>query len=639
MKLFEKGNIGKVVLKNRIVMAPMGTPADIDGGFTEGNIDYYVERAKGGTGLIITGCTVVNEDFEPRPCNLHNNFHQNDRMGLLADKIHQYGAKLCVQLSPGIGRMNFIDPFTPPYSASAVPSYAFPELICREMPIDGIKRLVKDMGYSASLCQRAGVDMVEVHAYGGYLIDQFTSAYWNKRTDEYGGSFENRTRFLREIIEEIRNSCGKDFPIAVKLTIDSIYPQEERPFEEGKQLAKMLSNMGISLLHVGRGSYFCRFRMVSSVYQPQGFDLEAIKEIKELVPDIPIMGHGKLNHPDVAEKAIAEGYMDYVAIGHGLLADPHWSNKVKKKQFDDIVPCIGCGECHYNAMNGKILSCAVNPCSGHEKDYALTGAHDKKKVLVIGAGPGGMKAAITAAQRDFEVAIWEKRNILGGEMAAAGSPRFKQDVAEHVAYLTNQLKKYDIDLRMGITANVDAVKVCNPDFVVVATGAEPVVLKVPGYDKSHVTLAEKVLLEENDIGQNVVVVGGGLVGCETAVELSMQGKNVTIIEMLDDILKVAAHFVANDQNLRHLVTESSVNIMTGAKLTEIKDDSVLVETSEGLKEILCDNVVFAVGYRSDHTLYDQICEAGFECVQIGDNVKPGKIMDAIHAGYHSIRVL
>lgn len=639
MKLFEQGKIGNFTTKNRIVMSPMGSPADIDGGFTLGNIDYYAERAKGGTGLIITGCTVVSEEFEPRPCNLHNNFHQNDRMGLLADRIHQYGSKLCVQLSPGIGRMNFIDPFTPPYSASEVPSYAFPDLICREMPAEGIKHLVKAMGYSASLCKRAGVDMVQVHAYGGYLIDQFTSSFWNHRTDEYGGNFENRTRFLREIIEEIRKTCGSDYPIAVKLTVDSIYPEEERPFEEGKQLAKLLESMGIALIQVGRGSYSCRFRMVSSVYQPEGFDMDAVKKIKELVPNIPIMGHGKMNHADLAEKAIAEGYMDYVGIAHGLLADPQWANKVKKNQLDQIIPCIGCGECHYNAMNGKILSCAVNPCTGHERDYALTPATEKKKILVIGAGPGGMKAAITAAQRGFEVSLWEKNQFLGGEMSAAGAPRFKKDVADHVAYLAHQVKIHAIDVQMGKCATIEDVKAYNPDFVVVSTGSNPVIIRVPGYDRPNVALAEKVLLKEVEVGQNVAVIGGGLVGCETALELRMQGKNVTVIEMLDDILKVAAHFVANDQNLRYLVKESGMKLMTSSKLTEILDDGVMVETSEGLMKVPCDNVVFAVGFRSDHTLYEQISAAGFDCVDIGDNEKPGKIINAVHAGYHSIRVL
>lgn len=638
MNLFQKGKIGNLTIKNRIAMAPMGQPADIDGGFTQSNIDYLVERAKGGTGLIITGCTVCSEEFEPRPCNLHNDFHQNDRLGKLADQIHMYGAKLCMQLSPGIGRMNFIDPFTPPYSSSPVPSYAFPDLICKEMPAEGVKHLVKAMGYSAQLAMRAGVDMIEVHAYGGYLIDQFTSAYWNKRTDEYGGSFENRTRFLREIIEEIRKNCGKNFPIAVKLTVDSI-DGPERPFEEGIALAKMLEEMKIDLLHVGRGDYSCRWRMVSSVYQPEGFDLEAVKEIRKAVPSLPIMAHGKLNHPEAAERAVREGIADFVAIGHGLLADAHWANKVREHKQDDINPCIGCGECHFNAMNGKILSCAVSPTTGYEKEYALTKAETNKRIMVIGGGPGGMKAAITAAKRGFEVILWEKNSYLGGEMAAAGAPRFKKDVQAQVDYLIRELYRHNVDVRLGAEAGLPEVQEYKPDLVIAAAGARPIILPVPGNDGENVKLAEEVLLGRQTVGDRVVVVGGGLVGCETGAELAFQGKKVVIVEMMDDILKTAAHFVANDQNLRYLVKQSGLTAETGAKLTEIRKDSVVVEKDGELKTIQCDDVVFAVGFRSAHSLAEEIEEAGFKVVEIGDYVKPGKIIHAIHQGYHALRVL
>ncbi|MBA4699694.1 MAG: FAD-dependent oxidoreductase [Ruminococcus sp.] len=638
MDIFTKCNIGNVTIKNRIALAPMGQPADIDGGFTQSNIDYLVERAKGGTGLIITGCTVCSEEFEPRPCNLHNDFHQNDRLGKLADQLHMYGAKLCLQLSPGIGRMNFIDPFTPPYSASPVPSYAFPELTCKEMPTAGVKSLVKAMGYSAQLAKQAGVDMVEVHAYGGYLIDQFTSAYWNKRTDEYGGSFENRTRFLREIIAEIRKTCGEDFPIAVKLTIDSV-DDPERPLAEGIALAQALEALNIDLLHVGRGGYSCRWRMVSSVYQPEGFDLAAMPEIRKAVPSLKIMAHGKLNHAAIAEKAVSEGLVDFVAIGHGLLAEPHWVNKVQNNKMDEINPCIGCGECHFNAMKGKILSCAVNPTTGYEKEYALTPAGHKHKIMVIGGGPGGMKTAITAAKRGFEVTLWEKNTYLGGEMAAAGAPRFKKDVKANVQYMIQEIYKHRIDVKYGKEVTLADVRENAPDLVVVATGASPIVIPVPGKDLPHVKIAEDVLLEKESVGQKVVVIGGGLVGCETGAELAYQGKDVVIVEMMDDILKTAAHFVANDQNLRYLVKQSGVDTWTSAKLTEIQSDGVIVEKDNKLQKIPCDNVVFAVGFRADHSLAEQIEEAGFHVVTIGDNVKPGKIIDAVHQGYHAIRVL
>ena len=557
---------------------------------------------------------------------------------MVAERVHMYGAKFGIQLSPGIGRMNWIDPHTPPYSASPCPNYYKPELICREMPTEGVKSLVRAMGESAKLAKAAGVDIIEIHAYGGYLIDQFTSAKWNHRTDEYGGSFENRQRFLMEIVDSVRAACGKDYPIAVKMTLDSV-DDEERPIEEGLAIAKRLAEKKIDLIHFGRGAYSCRWRMVSSVYQPVGFDLDAADKVRAVIGDIPLMVHGKLNHAEVAEAALQKGTVDLVAIGHGMIADPHWANKVRKNKLDEIVPCIGCGECHFNAMKGRARPCAVNPLCMHENEFELTPAKESKRVLVIGAGPGGMKAAAAAAQRGFDVALWEKNDYMGGIMAAAGAPRFKKDVKDQVEYLIRQVYKNKIDVCLGKTATLEDVKEYNPDFVVVATGANPVVIPVPGYEKPNVSTAVPVLLKQRAVGQRVVVVGGGEVGCELSTELYMQGKDVTMVEILPEILLTTDHFVANDQNIRYLVEHSGVNIMTGTKLTEVLDDGVIMEIGGEKKRIGCDSVVFAAGFRPDHSLYRAIKDAGFEVVQIGDNIKPGKVIDAIHQGYHTIRVL
>jgi len=379
--------------------------------------------------------------------------------------------------------------------------------------------------------------------------------------------------------------------------------------------------------------------MVSSVYQPVGFDLDAAAKVREVIGDLPLMAHGKLNHSAVAEKALQDGTLDLIAIGHGLTADPYWANKVKKGQEDEIVPCIGCGECHFGGMKGRARPCAVNPLCMHENEYELTPATEKKRVLVIGAGPGGMKAAISAAQRGFEVSLWEKNQRTGGIMSAAGAPSFKADVKAQVDYLTRQVKKHAIDLQLGKEATAEDVKAFNPDFVVVAAGANPVVIPVPGHDKPHVSTAVPVLLKEKEVGQRVVVVGGGEVGCELSSELRLQGKDVTMIELLDDILLTADHFVANDQNIRYLVEHSGTNILCSTKLTEILDDGVIVERNGEMEKIPCDSVVFAAGFRADHSLYKAIKATGVECIQVGDNIKPGKIIDAIHQSYHAIRVL
>lgn len=638
MKLFEEIKIGSMTLKNRVVLAPMGTTTDHTNGFNMRDVNFYAERARGGAGLILTGAVVASTEFEPAPCQKLTSNKDVYMLHMVAERVHMYGAKFGIQLSPGIGRMNWIDPHTPPYSASPCPNYYKPELICREMPTEGVKSLVRAMGESAKLAKAAGVDIIEIHAYGGYLIDQFTSAKWNHRTDEYGGSFENRQRFLMEIVDSVRAACGKDYPIAVKMTLDSV-DDEERPIEEGLAIAKRLAEKKVDLIHFGRGAYSCRWRMVSSVYQPVGFDLDAADKVRAVIGDIPLMVHGKLNHAEVAEAALQKGTVDLVAIGHGMIADPHWANKVRKNKLDEIVPCIGCGECHFNAMKGHARPCAVNPLCMHENEFELTPAKESKRVLVIGAGPGGMKAAAAAAQRGFDVALWEKNDYMGGIMAAAGAPRFKKDVKDQVEYLIRQVYKNKIDVCLGKTATLEDVKEYNPDFVIVATGANPVVIPVPGYEKPNVSTAVPVLLKQRAVGQRVVVVGGGEVGCELSTELYMQGKDVTMVEILPEILLTADHFVANDQNIRYLVEHSGVNIMTGTKLTEVLDDGVMVEIGGEKKKIGCDSVVFAAGFRPDHSLYRAIKDAGFEVVQIGDNIKPGKVIDAIHQGYHTIRVL
>ena len=290
-------------------------------------------------------------------------------------------------------------------------------------------------------------------------------------------------------------------------------------------------------------------------------------------------------------------------------------------------------------MKGWPLPCAANPTSMHEGEYVLTPAKDPKRVLVIGAGPGGMKAAITAAQRGFDVTLWEKSRRLGGAMAAAGAMDFKSDVRSQVDYLERQIAKYDIAVELGHEATIEDVRAYDPDFVVVATGADPIVIPVPGARGENVKLAIPVLLGDQTTGQRVAVIGGGDVGCELAVELCRQGKEVTIVEMVDKLMSRGGSFVANEQNLRYLVAHSGAHVICGTRLMEICDDGVIVQKDGEELRIPCDTVVFAAGYRANHSLYESILDAGYDCVQVGDNVRPGKISDAISQGYNYSRVL
>ena len=455
--LFDKTYIGNMKLKNRIFMSPMGTTGEADGAYCNEGIDYFEERAKGGAGLIITGANVVSTKYEPRPCTELSDFHHVERLNMLIERCHNYGAKVCVQLSPGLGRQQFTDPFTPPYSAGSVGAFWFPNLVCKPFEKEDIHYLVEKVGYSASLAVAAGADCVELHAYGGYLLDQFHSVQWNNRTDEYGGSLENRMRFTLECIEAIRNNIPAGMPILVKFT-----PHQRvegfRTIDEGIEMAKILEKAGVDALHVDTGCYEEWFQAITTVYSEDGHKLDVQKAIKDVV-SVPVLGDGKLTDPAVAQKAVENDILDYVGLGHQMLADPYWPKKVKSGHTEDITPCVGCNECLLAGFSGKHYYCAVNPKCYAEKAYALPKPDGNvKKVLVIGGGPAGMQAAITARQRGFEVDLIEKENRLGGTLWPAGGPDFKADVLKLIKYLETQCYKTGVNVQLNKTVTADNIK-------------------------------------------------------------------------------------------------------------------------------------------------------------------------------------
>lgn len=634
--LFDKTKIGSMKLKNRIIMGPMGTTGEADGAYTMDGVYYFEERAKGGTGLIITGANVVSTKYEPRPCTELSDFHHVERLNMLIDRCHHHGAKVCVQLSPGLGRQQFTDPFTPPYSASDCGSFWFPDLKCKPFAKEDIKYLVGKIGYSASLAVAAGADAVELHAYGGYLLDQFHSKQWNTRTDEYGGSLENRMRFTIECIDAIRNNVPAGFPILVKFTP---YHGVEgfRELEEGIEMAKILVNANIDALHVDVGCYEAWYKAISTVYAKEGHQLDIVKAIKENV-SIPVLGQGKLFDPNKAAEAVNEGILDYVVLAHQMLADPQWANKIKQNQIDEIRPCIGCNECLLAGFSGKHYYCAVNPTCYAEKDYVLpTKQTPKRKVLVIGGGPGGMEAAITAAQRGFEVELWEKQDRLGGNLWAAGTPTFKRDVLHLITYMEKQLKKYNVKVCLNKCASADEIVQFHADKVVLAAGSKSIMPPIKGIENA--LPSDNYLLGKEKPKDNVVVIGGGLVGCECAAYMKEFAKEVSIIEMLEDVMLTAGHCLNNDQALKDMLKERAVKTICSAKVTEIKNDCVIYEQGGVSHTLACDTVIIAAGYQSNNQLEDELEGKVKDLVVIGDAQAPRKILTAIHEAYHAIRIM
>ncbi len=630
--LFQKGHIGRMETKNRIVMAPMGTTADGDGGYSARTIRYFAERAKGGTGLIITGRNASVLEFEGYSCSALSNYHHVNRLAALADTVHAYGCKLCVQIGPGLGRIMYTSATTPPYSCSPIPAFWFPNMTCKELSVEDIAFITDKVGYSAKLAKDAGADAIEMHAYGSYLADQFLTEAFNHRTDKYGGSLENRVRFLGECIQAVQRYCGEDFPQIVKFTpVHCLDIPGYRKLEEGVEIAKLLEKWGAHALHVDTGCYEVWYRQIPTVYQDEGCQLFAAEAVKKAV-SIPVITQGKLHRPALAEKVLEEGKADFIALGHQHIADPHYAEKVKEHREGDIRPCIGCNECLRLGHLGRNYSCSVNPVAHHEDDFPLTPDTKGLRVLIIGGGPGGMVAALTANSRGMKAEIWEKTGELGGQLLAAGAPPFKRDVRNYVEYLKRQLKKAGIPVRFNCEPTAQEIAFAGFDRVILATGAVANTPAIAGSENA--VEAIPVLRQQCDIGGECVIIGGGVVGVETALFLDSLGKKVTLT--VRSKLKYADESVNNVQCMNDMLKESNVTVMEGAAPVEIKDGSVVFDCGGKRVELKSDTTVLATGYHPERALEEELDGLGIEYDVVGNAVKPRKLINATNEAYLAV---
>ena len=641
--LFTPWKIGNVEIKNRIVMCPMGGTSlfgwfELTGcGFDKEAAKLFLERANNNVGLIIPGIAPIRDTFWGKW--LWQNEKMFEELKEFMDEIHKTGAKLFIQLTAGMGRSwaitdlvgklhknNVVRKLIKPIidtnhelaSPSAQPSRWAPDIICPEMTKHQIHEIIEAFAKTAKLCRDAGVDGVEVHAvHEGYLLDQFAIEFFNKRTDEYGGSFENRYRFAAEVVKAIKAECGEDFPVSLRYSVESkmkgfregAVPGEEytevgRNMEESERAAKYLQDAGYDMLNADNGTYDSWYWAHPPMYMPQNCNLDDVAHIKKFV-DIPVVCAGRME-PDVGAAAVAEGRIDGVGIARQFLADGEWITKLIEDRIEDIRPCICChsgcfnfssSKGHYNTQDLTdtmgLARCALNPETMQSKKYFVKPAKKAKTVAVIGGGIGGMEAAILLTKRGHKVTIYEKTDKLGGVFVAAAAPSFKEKDRELIAWYIREVSKLPIEVKLN--TEVKDLSLIKADEIIVATGAKAKRIPIPGVEKS--VEAVDYLLGNKTVGDNVVVIGGGLTGCEIAYDLYLQGKKPVIVEMQDDLITTPGICLANTSYLRDFFNANKVPVYLETGVKEIKDGAVVVAGKDGVaQEISCDSVVLSVGY-------------------------------------------
>ncbi len=632
--LFSPCKIGNVEIKNRICKAPQTTGfSHMDGTVSSRLIRCYEDLAKGEVGMIIVEYAYVDNKYSKSASNQLGICDDEYMVGLgwLADTIKNNDCVPCIQIEH-CGRQRFLGP--PMKSASANPwplmyerygQAAIPE----ELTIEEIHQLVEDFGKAAWRAKTAGFQVVEIHGAHGYLITNFLSPFTNQRKDWYGGSRENRFRFLEQVFKRCKEYVGEDFPIIVRLS-GTDYEPDGMTIEDTIYYAKRLEELGCAAIDVSGGDHHQMIHQVTPMQIPRGHNVWAAEAIKKEV-SIPVFATGSITQPDYAEEILASGKADFISMGRPLLADPYWAKKAMEGRAEDIAPCIRCNEGCLDRGNhlGKSINCTMNPLLGFEDALAIRPAETKKRVAVVGGGPAGMKAADTAALRGHEVTLFEKRK-LGGYLHEASYPEFKADIRDALAYLITQVEKHGVEI---VKKEATAADLEGFDAVIIAAGASPAGLGVPGADRSSVTLAVDSLTEDaQKLTGRIVVIGGGLIGTEAAIQISLDPENqVTIVEMLPEIMNGCSdcdHIVYSD-----MIREKKIQVLTSARVLEIGDDGVTAEWKGRRQVIPADHVLLATGMKPNRQLYEELKEKGVCVRNVGDSLQPGKIYDAIHTGY------
>ena len=677
--LFTPWKVGNVEIKNRVVMLPMeGTNMiqwEAKTGYVKGIDKFYEDRRDNEIGLFIPGLIPLVSIIGKKWVYKHPEVF--DKVKPVIDGIHLSGAKVFFQISAGSGRSMLLPPILRPFVKKGVlNTLASPVLankwwwsapdddepnvwdpaVKMDLFTEGmIQRFVYAFGQTALRCKEAGCDGVEIHAvHEGYLLDQFAMPYTNHRTDAYGGSLENRLRFACEIVQEIKKVCGKDFPVSIRYSVRSMtrgynqgavpgesFVEVGRTMEESERAVKILEAAGYDMFNCDNGTYDAWFWAHPPVYAPLNMNLSDVEHIKKFTTK-PVVCAGRLQ-PDAAAESIAAGRIDAMGVGRQLLCDPEYVTKIKEGRLDDVQPCIAChGAClTFNGLNGKgtdidpmhveMGRCVLNPWTNNETKYSKAPAKNPKRIAVIGGGIGGMETAIQAAYRGHRVDLYEKTDRLGGVFNAAAAMSFKEKDKELLKWYERQLQRSGAVVHLN--TEIDDLEKLDVDVIVVATGAQPKTLPVPGAERA--VAAIDFLDGRAAVGDRVVIIGGGLTGCEIAYELALQGKHPSIVEMTPYLVGARGICMANSSMLRELLRFHNVPAYLNAMTKAITAEGVLIDTPEGERTVPADSVILSVGYTPDTRFATQKGQPNVYF--IGDCDRVGSLKTVIRQAYETVQ--
>ncbi|MBN2062216.1 MAG: FAD-dependent oxidoreductase [Deltaproteobacteria bacterium] len=630
--LFQKGFIGSVEIKNRIVMAPMGTTFwGANGEVTEKLMDHYVARAKGGAGLITV--SFAHPDY-PSGYRVGASLESENMISghtHLVNGIHSYGAKAALQIMhTGRDRadkgLDIVS--SSPVGAINIGGSVYP--IPRALKKNEIREMINRYVTIVVNAVKAGYDMVELHAAHGYLLNSFISTYLNKRDDEFGGCLENRMRFPSELLKEIRQVVGNDYPVGVRISGDE-FMEGGITVKESPVIAQMLQQAGASFIDISAGMEEVKYRTLDIMRFPEGWKTYIWQAVRNAV-SVPIIAGGNIRSPGVGESVISRGIADFIFLGRSLLADPEWPEKARKGREEEIRKCISCLECHaFRTGRAPGSLCALNVAVGREKEFGeITRAQSRKNVMVVGAGPAGMEAARVAALRGHDVTLYDRNNELGGNLLLAAVPPGKEKLLWIRDYETVQLKKLGVVLRLGTEVTTELINDRKPDAIIFASGSIPAFPDIKGIRNKNVITARDLLAGTKKLnGKRVVVVGGNAVGSETAELLAAQGNFVTIIEMMPGI--AGDMEVINRRGLIDSLNMKKVEILVNYEVKEISDNGVIIVGRNGSsRQITADSVVLAAGSKPNNNLAGSLKGKIPHLYEIGDCKEPRNILAAFY---------